>query len=237
MKHLLYIYVFFLLIFCVAFTTTSNMGLKIPASGDTDYPTSISDSFSLIDQHDHVSGNGVPVGIGGIATNAVTAATIASSAVTTAKIQDGAVSPAKIGSANYQLSSAVVSFFTSGAALSDIATAAAITTNGRPVLVCIIPSGAGAADVKMKYNGTTVSQEYITGLITFVRGATTIASSNFGVTFPSGLTDPENSIPPSSFCALDVVAAGTYTYKIQGSSDNAFGILTLNNIKLFVQEM
>ncbi len=108
-----------------AYTTTVNMNLKTPASGDTDYPTSIADSFTLIDAHDHTSGKGVQIPTGGIANAAITGAKlaaaivdnstieistnvlqvkdsgiidakIASNAVTTAKILDANVTAAKI---------------------------------------------------------------------------------------------------------------------------------------------
>jgi hypothetical protein len=60
-----------------AATTTPNMSLSIPSVGDTDYATSISNSLTLIDQHDHSSGKGVTIPTGGITNNAVTAAKIA----------------------------------------------------------------------------------------------------------------------------------------------------------------
>lgn len=63
--------------YALAATTTSNMSLLIPDTGDTDYPTSISSSFTLIDAHDHTTGKGVQIPAGGIASNAVTAVKIA----------------------------------------------------------------------------------------------------------------------------------------------------------------
>lgn len=93
-----------------ASTTTVNMLLTIPGTGDTDYPTSISNSFTLIDAHDHTTGKGVQIAAGGLATSAVTTAKIldgtiiagdiASDAVTTAKILDANVTTAKIADAN-----------------------------------------------------------------------------------------------------------------------------------------
>lgn len=53
-------------------TTTTNMSLEVPSSGDSDYPTQISDSMTLLDRHDHTTGKGVQIPTGGIADSAVT---------------------------------------------------------------------------------------------------------------------------------------------------------------------
>jgi len=76
------------------------MGLSIPSVGDSDYPTSVSTTTTLIDAHNHTSGKGVQVPTGGIADSAVTTAKIATDAVTTAKIADANVTTAKILDAN-----------------------------------------------------------------------------------------------------------------------------------------
>ncbi len=70
-----------------AYTTTVNMSLKTPASGDTDYPTSIADSFTLIDAHDHTTGKGVQIPTGGIANAAITGAKLAASSVDNSTIE------------------------------------------------------------------------------------------------------------------------------------------------------
>jgi len=77
-------------------TTTANMGLSVPSVNDTDYPTSISDSFNAIDDHDHSSGNGVQIPSAGILDGAVGSSKLATNAVTTIKITDGNVTEAKI---------------------------------------------------------------------------------------------------------------------------------------------
>lgn len=79
-----------------AFTLTPNMSLKVPAVGDTDYPTSISDSFTLIDAHDHTAGKGVQIPTEGIENSAVTTAKINDSAVTSAKLGANSVINGKI---------------------------------------------------------------------------------------------------------------------------------------------
>lgn len=77
-------------------TTTANMGLSVPSVNDTDYPTSISDSFNAIDDHDHSSGNGVQIPNSGILDGAVGTSKLATNAVTTIKITDGNITEAKI---------------------------------------------------------------------------------------------------------------------------------------------
>jgi uncharacterized protein YjbI with pentapeptide repeats len=81
-------------------TTTANMGLSVPSVNDTDYPTSISDSFNAIDDHDHSSGNGVQIPSAGILDGAVGSSKLAANAVTTTKIADSNVTAAKIADSN-----------------------------------------------------------------------------------------------------------------------------------------
>lgn len=86
-------------------TTTSNMSLSVPSSGDTDYPTTISDSFTLIDEHDHSTGKGVQIPSGGLASGSVTVNKIASSATDGStievssgalRVKDGGITAAKL---------------------------------------------------------------------------------------------------------------------------------------------
>lgn len=55
-------------------------------------------NFEAIDGHDHTSGKGTPIGVGGIGSGAVGATSLQTDSVITAKIQDGAVTTAKLGS-------------------------------------------------------------------------------------------------------------------------------------------
>lgn len=79
-----------------AYTTTSNMSLRIPSTGETDYPTSISNSFTSIDAHDHSSGKGVQIPAGGLASDSVTTAKILDTNVTAGKLADSSVTTAKV---------------------------------------------------------------------------------------------------------------------------------------------
>lgn len=78
-------------------TVTTNMGLTAwDSTSDLFNHTELANNWDLVDEHDHTSGKGVQVGVGGIANSAVTGATIASNAVTAAKIQDGTITAAKL---------------------------------------------------------------------------------------------------------------------------------------------
>lgn len=55
------------------FTTLSNMGLKVPTRATVNWDTTVLQTFTDIDAHDHTSGKGVQIPTGGIADNAVTA--------------------------------------------------------------------------------------------------------------------------------------------------------------------
>jgi hypothetical protein len=147
---------------------------------------------------------------GGIATaniadSAVTAAKLASDAVTTVKILDAnvttaklaanAVTRAKIESVGQQVSSSSGSFSTSSAAYADVTNlSVSITTSGRPVFLLIVSDGTSSVS---QIAGSSIG-------LRFMRGATDIGSWEYGTSAAFG-----------NFSALDIPAAGTYTYKVQ----------------------
>lgn len=207
----------------LAFTTTPEMGLKVPGVGDTDYATSISDSFTLIDEHDHTAGKGTTLG-----TNAVPTAAIQASAVTSAKILDGtiatadladaSVTPAKRAALGQQVSSSSSTFFTTSTSFADVTNlSVSITTTGRPVWVGLVADGsANPAHIGSGDPGAASPS----AIFQILRDASAVAVFDFvGI----GLT---LFVPPSSVSHIDVPAAGTYTYKLQakgpGSSIRAY---------------
>jgi hypothetical protein len=80
-------------------TTTPNMALSIPVTDETNYPTTVSDSLTTVDSHDHSPGKGVLIPAEGLESDSVTTAKIVDGAVTTPKIADNAVTAAKIAAA------------------------------------------------------------------------------------------------------------------------------------------
>lgn len=192
-------------------TTTSLMGLTTPSVGDTDYPTSFSNSFPLIDAHDHSTGKGTQI--------------------LTAGIADAAVTQAKRAALGQQVSSSSGAFSTSVAGPTDITNlSVTITTTGRPVVLALIgndaasdselrlfnQSGLGLAKVKI-LRGVTQVCSYI------LAQADDVSTLNF------------LELPPSVVHTIDVPAAGTYTYKAQAVASTCTFFVT--NVKLIAYEL
>jgi len=176
-------------------TTTSNMSLTIPSVGDTDYPTSVSDSLTILDSHTHASGSGVQIPTGGIA--------------------DSAVTRTKLASVGQQSSSSSGIFITTSSTYVDVTNLSiSITTTGRPVVITLIPDGtSSSAYVTISDNG---GSNYDCNL-KIVRDATDISVHRIGI--QSGRD--QVPIPPGAIYMIDTPSAGTYTYKVQAVS-NAF---------------
>lgn len=90
----------FLLLFVSQVYAGNITNLSAPVIGDdkSTYSTKITNSFSAIDEHTHISGKGLPIPAGGLSTVSppVTTNTIAANAVTTAKIADASITAAKL---------------------------------------------------------------------------------------------------------------------------------------------
>lgn len=202
-------------------STTNNMGLKIPLAGETDYATSVSDTITSVDNHDHSSGKGTQVDSAGIADGAISAAKLASDAVTTAKILDANVTTAKIAAlavtrakqaaVGHQTSSTISGTFNSGT-YADLTNATiSITTTGRPVLLMLIPvpgtPGFGAEFLLQGPGQLTLN-------LKLLRGATIVFEQKYDFAPNATQTGtPDITFVPSIM--FDAPAAGTYTYKIQ----------------------
>jgi len=127
-------------------TATPNMGLLVPSVNDADYPTSISDSFDSIDDHDHSSGAGVQIPTGGITNLAVTTGKISDLAVTTGKINDLAVTTAKIADSNITTAKIADANVTEGKLASNAVTTAKIAdSNVTPAKLSAANSNQGAS--------------------------------------------------------------------------------------------
>ena len=221
----------------VGFTTTSNMGLKIPSPGDTDYPTSISDSFTSIDQHDHTSGKGVQIPAGGIADNAIG----------TAKISNGSITQAKLAAKTVQISGNCGSSNYSSTTEADIPNLSVnITTTGRPVVVGMMArDGAAASYIAMQYGGSSFGQPFAEspfyGVIYFDLDGSNIAKYMLSQTATSTNAGQERGWPSSSFSYVDTsAAAGNHTYKARWALDpagNANAILQCWAVRLFAYEL
>lgn len=231
-------------------TITANMSLQIPIVGESTYPTSDSNSFTLIDAHDHSSGKGKQIVTGGITDLAVTSAKLASDAVTTAKIADSNVTTAKILDANVttaKIADLAVTAAKHAALGQQISTldcgtfqtqsltpvdvtnlTVTITTLGRPVLISLTGGSIGGS----RASGTTSVFSYFT----IVRDATTVATFPFIKTeLTSGAAIYQ--MPSSVISYVDAVSAGTYTYKLQAYSDDGITFADIRTAKLIAYEI
>lgn len=170
-----------------------------------------------------------------IADLAVTTAKLAASAVTTAKIADANVTRAKLEALGQQLSDSSTNFTSGSSSATDITNlSVSITTTGRPVFMGLVSDGSGNVSNLLitPTAGTTVVRSFYT----FVRSGTTIAENEVGRVDNSSGSAQSIRVPVSSLSHIDVVAAGTYTYKVQVrcAADTGVGV---NYAKLIVFEM
>lgn len=235
-----------------AYTTTSNMSLKIPVSGDTDYPTSISDSFTLIDAHDHTTGKGVQIPAGGIAANAITGAKLHSSIVDNStieinanalRVKDGGITKAKLAAPNIQVSSPCgtvagtdYSFQISGnpVALTDVTgcTVTITVAAGRSVVLGFMDNynaGNTFGNGLLYMNNAGAGGSSFD--LAFVRGSTIISKPTL---FPPG-----SNITYASSSSLSYIdtspSTGSNTYKVQiGVTEGTFRIY---NTRFYAYEL
>lgn len=225
-------------------TSTPNMGLQTPTAGESDYPTSISNSNAAVDQHDHTSGKGVQIPTGGIANLAVTTAKIAANALTAdatgrGKMADGFVTRAKIEAVGQQNSfDRGLSFATTSTSLVDVTDLnATITTTGRPVIVGVKRGGTGAGfGISVESSAQQVLAE-----IAILRGATVVYRELYALKQNySGATSGTAVLSlPSAFTLLDAPGAGSHTYKMQvGLSFSGTGIMIVAaDVNIYAYEL
>lgn len=239
-------------------TTTNNMGLKIPIAGETDYATSVSDTTTAVDAHDHTSSKGVQIPSGGLADSAVTIGKIADGALANstagrlkmadgylsaddggrAKMADGFVTQAKRAALGQRLSSSSGTFLgnTGGSAQDITNLSVSITTTGRPVVIALIHDGnttaGNAGEISLSATGTTVS-----GQILILRDSTIVG--NHKIAFGDGTSNSKQiSEPGSAIKVIDVPSANTYTYKAQYLIPSSPATdIAVNYLKLIAYEL
>lgn len=137
----------------------------------------------------------------------VTEGKIAAAAVTTTKIADANVTRAKLVAVGQQVSASCGAFGSNSASYVDVTNlTVTITTTGRPVVLMLQNDGSGNAS----YIALTGPNSGGVGFFQMFRDATSLGidqmSTNNGIA---------PIIPVGAFNRIDVVAAGTYTYKVQ----------------------
>ncbi len=209
---------------------TSNMGLNTPSVGDTDYPTKVSASFPLIDAHDHSTGKGVQISTAGIA----------DAAITTVKILDANITKAKLAALGQQLSSSSGAFSMSSTTLADVTNlSVSITTTGRPVCIKVI-SDASANASSLQIVSVVGANGVTEGIAAIFRDAVKIANVFLGRGDDPVPIVARVSYPVSSLETVDIVAAGTYTYKVQvalAGGSPALSQMQVNYAKLIAFEL
>lgn len=106
-----------------------------------------------------------------------------------------------------------------------------LTTSGRPVKILCISDGGTATS----YVGATrVASEPSYGIFQILRGTTTIG--HFEVRIAGGSAQTI-AVPASSVAHLDIVAAGTYTYKLQYRLGTSAGSAIARQLKLCAFEI
>lgn len=179
--------------------------------------------------------------------SSIDATLIASSAVTTAKIEDNtietthfdanAVTNAKLSTANYSLSSAVDE--TDSTSVYDVAFSTSITTNGRPVIVAIVPTGTANSYIEVTSTADTV--DVYAGLtITLKRAGSSIAKLYASRDGQDDNTSTSKTFRflPGCLHYLDAPVAGTYTYEVTIEAEaQGTASITVKNVKLLVYEL
>lgn len=138
---------------------------------------------------------------------------------------------------NNVLSASCSNFSTTSTSYVDVTNlSAVITTNGRPVIMTLVPDGdtTSGHEANVFFNGTTNTSEF---KMQFLRDSTTVAIIQ-KETSDSGLTDIYESTPVGCVNAYDAPPAGTYTYKLQiKRGTGASAGVGINYAKLFVYEL
>lgn len=165
------------------------------------------------------------------------------SGIVTAKIADASVTIAKlaamttgttVAAGGVAISTSSSTFSTTSATFVDVTNlSVTITTTGRPVMVMLLQDGGSsqAALTMARASGNTAVCE-----IKLFRDSTRIYFTNIELTTALA-TNATFTYPISTIQQLDVVAAGTYTYKMQVQVDTASTTLTVQYAKLYAYEI
>jgi len=138
----------------------------------------------------------------------------------------------KTGSVNYQLSNNCGDVYTSNTSAVDITNlSVTITTLGNPVMVGLVNVGTTVGRI-YAYSSTSIAD----AIFQILRGTTKISCSHVE-SLATGATSIQMSIPAGALMSIDVIGAGTYTYKAQYFVTNASYTARATNVRLFAWEM
>jgi hypothetical protein len=127
-----------------------------------------------------------------------------------------------------QISSSSGAFTTSSTSGVDVTNlTVTITTTGRPVFITLTSGTLAVANLTGALAGATIA---------ILRGASIISTHGLSISVAGG-TSVSSGAPPGSVMMIDIPAAGTYTYKIQGSVASAAHTLAVQNVYLMAYEL
>jgi hypothetical protein len=178
------------------YTGSSITGCNSPAVGaDKDtYTGSFDAQAEAIDNHDHTSGKGKPIGTNALSDGAVTTAKLGTGAATSTKIADGAVTTAKIADSNV----------TTSKIANDAVTTAKIPDGA------ITPAKLASSTIKQRarsapvsFSATNPSAQAITGLTVTLTPNSTLVRLRL-----------DGGLIREYYAAAFVGSAGTYTAEI-----------------------
>lgn len=142
---------------------------------------------------------------------------IADNAVVTSKIPNNAITQAKRVVLGEQISASSGTFTTTSGSYVDVTNlTVTITTTGRPVFIGIISDGDAVQLLTIGEQSTTTNAATSIHLL---RGATVIAGYSY-ITTAVGSTSVGGYAGAPIF-AIDIITAGTYTYKVQVKATGA----------------
>lgn len=157
-----------------------------------------------------------------IASDAVTTAKILDANVTTAKLADSSVTQGKLAALGQQISSSCGSYSNATTSYTDVTNlSVTITTNGQPVYLSLIT---------IEGTGSSLNPDS-TAYLKLVRDSTDISEYIIGFTGTSGY------YAVGGINYVDVVAAGTYTYKLQAKKAVGTTAISVTNCRLIAFEL
>lgn len=191
-----------------AVNITAGSGLVSNTDGQLDVNVDGS-TISILDDELKIADEGV--GSDQIADTIADASSIERDGVTgKLKVKAGGITQAMRVALGQQISNSSGSFSTSSVAYTDVTNlSVTITTTGRPVLLMLQSEGSAGGRIGMDRGSDNASAD-----VAFLRDGAIIASTRL-ITVATGASAVELKVPASSFSYVDVVAAGTYTYKVQ----------------------
>jgi len=143
-----------------------------------------------------------------------------------------------VGAGNLAISSDCGNFASNTTSYVDVTNfELTITTTGRPVYISTIPLATSGANVGYFEIGGTNTTDTLNAYVKILRDGTKIAETLFSFTGPSGSFHFDVTYPPASVMFLDVVTAGTYTYKMQVYVPVSTTTITVNRCQMVVWEI